>query len=76
MNLITYPAILRIEFALQVASCFNEDRRFFCRPRSVEELQKEEIDAILGKKPESGIIPDEPNSYPVINETVALPATS
>jgi cell division protease FtsH len=41
-----------------------------------EELQKEEIDAILGAKPVSAVDQDEPMPYPVINEAAVLPATS
>src|SRR5438477_8089744 len=33
-----------------------------------EELQKEEIDAILGKKPETGILADDNNGFPILKE--------
>jgi cell division protease FtsH len=41
-----------------------------------EELHKEEIDAILGKKPETGIMPSENNTFPILNEAPALPTNS
>ncbi|HWY86807.1 MAG TPA: ATP-dependent zinc metalloprotease FtsH [Gemmataceae bacterium] len=41
-----------------------------------EELHKEEIDAILGKKLETGIMPSENNTFPILNEAPALPTNS
>jgi cell division protease FtsH len=41
-----------------------------------EELHKEEIDAILGKKPESGIISEEESTYPILNEMPGVPTGS
>ncbi len=40
-----------------------------------EELQKEEIDTILGTKPETGENHDDQAPYPVISEAAVLPAT-
>jgi len=39
-----------------------------------EELHKEEIDAILGKKEETGVLSSEDNAYPILNEVPVVPA--
>jgi cell division protease FtsH len=40
-----------------------------------EELHKEEIDAILGKKPETRILDADNSEFPTLNEVPAVPAT-
>jgi cell division protease FtsH len=40
-----------------------------------EELHKEEIDAILGKKAETGIVPSDNNGFPILNEAPGVPAS-
>jgi ATP-dependent Zn protease len=39
-----------------------------------EELHKEEIDAIFGKKPETNIAPEDKNSFPILSEAPGVPA--